>query len=44
LKSFIAETGFADADLSKATLHKKTIAAFEALQPLLNFINRCLEE
>jgi uncharacterized protein (TIGR02453 family) len=44
LKSFIAETGFADADLSKATLHKKTVAAFEALQPLLNFINRSLEE
>ena len=44
LKSFIAETGFADADLVKASIHKKTVAAFEALQPLLEFINRALEE
>jgi uncharacterized protein (TIGR02453 family) len=44
LKSFIGETGFADAELSKASLHKKTVAAFEALQPLLTFINRSLEE
>lgn len=44
LKSFIAETGFADAELTKASLHKKTVSAFEALQPLLEFINRSLEE
>ena len=44
LKSFIAETGFADEELTKASLHKKTVAAFEALQPLLEFINRALEE
>lgn len=40
LKSFIAETRLSDDELTKATLHKKTVAAFEALQPLLNFINR----
>lgn len=43
LKSFIAETKIADEDLTKATLHKKTVAAFQALQPLLEFINRALE-
>jgi uncharacterized protein (TIGR02453 family) len=43
LKSLIAETKIADEDLTKATLHKKTIAAFEALQPLLKFINRSLD-
>lgn len=43
LKSFIAETKFADEELTKGSLHKKTVAAFEALQPLLNFINRTIE-
>lgn len=43
LKSFIAETSIADEELTKASLHKKTVAAFEALQPLLNFINRTIE-
>jgi uncharacterized protein (TIGR02453 family) len=43
LKSFIAETRIADEELTKATLHKKTVAAFEALQPLLNFINNALD-
>jgi uncharacterized protein (TIGR02453 family) len=43
LKSFIAETKVSDEELTKSFLHKKTIAAFEALQPLLNFINRCLD-
>ncbi len=42
LKSFIAETKVADEDLTKGSLHKKTLAAFEALQPLLNFINRTI--
>jgi uncharacterized protein (TIGR02453 family) len=42
LKSFIAEAKIGDEDLSKAGLHKKTVAAFEALQPLLNFINRVI--
>ena len=42
LKSFIAETSISDEELTKATLHTKTVAAFEALQPLLQFINRAL--
>ncbi|MGZ3853305.1 MAG: DUF2461 domain-containing protein, partial [Flavisolibacter sp.] len=37
LQSLIAETTFSDDELTKATLHKKTLAAFQALQPLLNF-------
>lgn len=43
LKSLIAETKIEDEELTKSTLHKKTVAAFEALQPLLNFINRSLD-
>lgn len=43
LKSFIAETKIADDELTKGSLHKKTVAAFEALQPLLDFINRTIE-
>jgi uncharacterized protein (TIGR02453 family) len=43
LKSFIAETGAKDDELTKATLHKKTVEAFKALQPLLNFINRAVD-
>jgi uncharacterized protein (TIGR02453 family) len=43
LKSLIAETQIGDEELTKATLHKKTVAAFETLQPLLNFINRSLD-
>lgn len=43
LKSLIAETKIADEDLTKSSLHKKTITAFEALQPLLNFMNRALD-
>ena len=43
LKSFIAEAPVADAELTKATLHKKTVSAFEALQPFLLFINRTLQ-
>lgn len=44
LKSFIAETKIADDELTKGSLHKKIVAAFEALQPLLNFINRTIEQ
>ena len=43
LKSFIAETKVEDEELTTAGLHKKTIAAFKALQPLLSFINRSVE-
>jgi len=42
LKSFIAEVKLDDKELTTAFLHKKTVAAFEALQPLLNFINRAI--
>ena len=42
LKCFIAEVSIKDEDLSKGSLHKKTIAAFIAIQPLLNFINRAI--
>ncbi|MER3464649.1 MAG: TIGR02453 family protein [Chitinophagaceae bacterium] len=43
LKSFIAETKISDEELTKASLHKKTVDAFEALQPLLNFINQTFD-
>ncbi len=43
LKSLIAETTVEDADLVKSTLHKKTIEAYKALKPLLDFLNRALE-
>lgn len=43
LKSFIAETSVADEELTTSALHKKTVAAFQALQPLLNFINRTID-
>jgi len=43
LKSFIAETRIEDEELTKGSLHKKTLVAFEALQPLLHFINRTIE-
>ena len=43
LKSFIAETPIPDEELTRSTLHKKTVTAFRALQPLLRFINRSLE-
>ena len=43
LKSFIAETHLSNEELIKGILHKKTVAAFEALQPFLNFINRTME-
>jgi len=44
LKSFIAETALPDEALTKATLHKKTVEAFKALQPFLQFINRAISE
>jgi uncharacterized protein (TIGR02453 family) len=42
LKCFIGETKIPDEDLLKSSLHKKTLTAFQALQPLLNFINRAV--
>jgi len=43
LKCFIAETKLSDDELTKSTLHKKTITAFQALSPLIYFINRSIE-
>lgn len=40
LKSYIAMTKIGDADLTSKNLVKKTVAAFEALQPLAAFINK----
>lgn len=42
LKSLIAMVALKDADLSAKDLVKKTVAAFEALQPLIHFINEGL--
>ncbi|HMK25159.1 MAG TPA: DUF2461 domain-containing protein [Chitinophagaceae bacterium] len=39
LKSFVAISFFSDTDLGSKDLVKKTVAAFEALQPLIGFIN-----
>jgi uncharacterized protein (TIGR02453 family) len=39
LKSYIAMIKISDADLTSKNLLKKTVAAFEALQPLIDFIN-----
>ncbi len=39
LKSYIAMIKVSDADLTSKDLVKKTVAAFEALQPVIEFIN-----
>ena len=44
LKSFIAEQSFSDEELTKATLHQKTVKAFETIQPLIGFINRAISD
>ena len=44
LKSWLAMQELKDSDLTSDTLVKKTAAAFEALQPLLMFLNRALDE
>jgi uncharacterized protein (TIGR02453 family) len=44
LKSWLAMQELKDSDLTSDTLVKKTVAAFEALQPLLMFLNRALDE
>ena len=43
LKSYVAMVNIKDADLSSKDLVKKTVAAFEALQPVIQFINKSLE-
>ena len=42
LKSYIAFTTFTDKDVMSKNLLKKTTDAFEALQPLINFLNRAI--
>jgi uncharacterized protein (TIGR02453 family) len=44
LKSWIGTCQLSDADLTSKDLLKKTITSFEALQPLLNFLNHGLHE
>lgn len=43
LKSFVGISFFSDADLISKDLVKKTVAAFEALQPVIQFINNSME-
>jgi uncharacterized protein (TIGR02453 family) len=43
LKSFVAISFFNDTDLTSKDLVKKTVAAFEALQPVVEFINNSME-
>lgn len=43
LKSWIAMQPVKDADLTSKNLVKQSLAAFEALQPLVAFINRAME-
>jgi uncharacterized protein (TIGR02453 family) len=43
LKSFVAISFFSDADLTSKDLVKKTVAAFEALQPVIQFLNNSME-
>ena len=42
-KSFLAMVELKDADLTSKDLVKKTVAAFDALQPLINFLNNAIE-
>jgi uncharacterized protein (TIGR02453 family) len=44
LKSYVALASLKDTDLTAKDLVKKTVAAFEALQPLIQFINHALAE
>ena len=44
LKSYIAMTRISDADLTSSNLLKKTVAAFEALHPLITFLNHSFSE
>lgn len=44
LKSFIAMTRLSDKDLTSKDLVKKAVAAFDALQPLIEFLNHSFSE
>jgi uncharacterized protein (TIGR02453 family) len=43
MKSFVALATIKDAELTSKDLAKKTVAAFEALQPVIEFINHSLD-
>lgn len=42
MKSFVALTSLKDSDLTSKDLLKKTTTAFEALQPLIDFVNESI--
>jgi uncharacterized protein (TIGR02453 family) len=42
MKSFVALTSLKDSDLTSKDLVKKTTTAFEALQPLIEFVNESI--
>jgi uncharacterized protein (TIGR02453 family) len=44
MKSFVSMTTLKDSDLTSKDLIKKTVAGFEALQPLIEFINNSIKE
>ena len=44
LKSFIAMTSLSDTDLTDKNLTKKIIGAFEALKPLIDFLNHATQD
>ncbi len=44
LKSFLAMKKFTDTDIASKDLEKKVVEAFDALQPLVEFINKALAE
>lgn len=44
LKSWIAMQSLKDSDLTSKDLVKKTLTAFETLQPMVQFINRAIED
>jgi uncharacterized protein (TIGR02453 family) len=44
LKSYLGMTDLSEKDLTSKNLLQKTIAAFEALQPLVEFINKALSD
>ncbi len=43
MKSFVVLVSFKDSDLTSSSLLKKTLNAFETLQPFLQFINTAIE-
>jgi len=42
MKSYVAMVAITDTDLTSKDLVKKTATAFEALQPLINFLNEAV--